>query len=99
MRTILMQFWEESEKGWGIRPDGASLHIDKQSHKRYIKEVYNDRDINNIPNEYERIVGEPIEVKVEEEIYNIVSSEKTLRLAQYQLSNLIKLKNIIVDVD
>lgn len=97
MKTIFLQFWEESERGWGVRPDGASLHIDIESHKNYIKEIYSSRDESHIPYEYERIVGNPIEVKVVESLYDIVSASKTMRLPQYQLNNLIKLKDIIVN--
>lgn len=27
MPAILCQEWEESERSWGVRPDGASLHF------------------------------------------------------------------------
>ena len=98
MNTILLQFWEESERGWGTRPDGASLHINISSLKNYNENIYMDRDSSQIPNEYDRIVGSPIEACVSDDLYNIVSIEKNLRLAQYQLNNLIKLENIIVNV-
>lgn len=97
MKTIFLQFWEESERGWGVRPDGASLHIDIKSHKNYINNIYSIRKYDDVPNEYERVVGSPIEVKVAESLYEIVSISKDVRLPQYQLNNLIKLKDIIVD--
>jgi hypothetical protein len=94
MNTILLQFWEESERGWGIRPDGASLHIDKLSYQDYIKKIYSTRDPKNVPDEYERIVGDLVEVEIDDDLYELVSNDKNLRLAQYELNNLIKLENL-----
>lgn len=97
MKTIYLQFWEESERGWGVRPDGASIHINIQSHKNYINEIYSDRNLNQIPNEYERAVGTPIEVIATDSIYELLLSSKNMRIPQYQINNLIKLKDIIVN--
>jgi hypothetical protein len=94
MKTILLQFWEESERGL-VRPDGASLHIDLESYNSYIKGVYDDRDIENVPDEYDRVIGSLLESKVSDDIYNVILKEKNMRIPQYQLNNLIKLKNII----
>jgi hypothetical protein len=32
--------WTESEKGWGIRPDGASLHLTQDNAKVFLKEYW-----------------------------------------------------------
>lgn len=95
MKKVLLQYWEESERGWGVRPDGASLHINENELKSYISSVYKDRDPKNVPHEYERHVGNPIEVEVTDSLYSLVES-KNQRLAQYQLNNLIKLEDIIL---
>jgi hypothetical protein len=34
---VIRQEWEESERGWGCRPDGYSLHLDKEDRNTYIK--------------------------------------------------------------
>ena len=99
MKTILLQFWEESERGWGVKPDGASLHINKESFDEYLTEIYSSRDANNVPDEYDRPVGSSIEVEVDDEIYDVIVEDKNLRLPQYQLNNLIKLKNIVINND
>lgn len=96
MEELYLQYWEESERGWGIRPDGCSLHIDDISHKSYISEIYEGRDKNNIPNEYDRTVGELITVKVKKDLYEMVVKDKTFRLSQNQLNNLIKLGEILL---
>lgn len=51
------QKWEESEEGWGVRPDGFSLHLTKEGLKRYINEYW-DSMPEEIPAEYSRPCGE-----------------------------------------
>ena len=99
MNTILLQFWEESEKGWGVRPDGASLHIDKFSYQDYVNKIYSSRDPKNVPHEYERTIGEVVEAKVDKDLYDLVLNDKSVRLAQFQLNNLIKLENLKLNDD
>ncbi len=97
MDKILIQYWEESERGFGIRPDGASLHKDYLSHKNYVGQIYNVREtIEYVPNEYDRVIGKPIYVSVNSELYNLVLSDN-LRITQYQLNNLIKTNDIIIN--
>lgn len=94
---ILLQFWEESERGWGFRLDGASLHIDKESHTEYINRAYKDRNMNDIPYEYDIAIGECVEVYVTDELFEEILFQESVRIPQYQLNNLIKLKNIIIN--
>ena len=95
MKKVYLQNWEESERGWGVRPDGCSLHIDLNNHKSYLNSIYQSRDINNIPHEYDRIVGVVREVLVSDVIFNeVVKNSGVLRLMQHSLSNLIKLEEI-----
>jgi hypothetical protein len=57
MEKVLLQYWEESERGWGVRPDGASLHKDMDSHKEYVDRIYDAREFENVvPDEYDRVV-------------------------------------------
>ena len=97
MDKILIQYWEESERGFGIRPDGASLHKDYLSHKNYVGQIYNVWEtIEYVPNEYDRVIGKLIYVSVNSELYNLVLSDN-LRITQYQLNNLIKTNDIIIN--
>ena len=41
---VVCQYWEESERGWGVRPDGCSLHLTEADRKQFIKEYW---DIEN----------------------------------------------------
>jgi hypothetical protein len=45
--------WTESERGWGYRPDGASLHLTQDDAKKYLK-AYWDRMPTEVPHEYSR---------------------------------------------
>jgi len=88
MKSLYLQYWEESERGWGVRPDGCSLHLTKDDCKSYIQKTYESRDSDVVPHEYDRIVGEPIEALVSDEIFNEVSKSGSIRLMQNSLTNL-----------
>lgn len=54
---VLVQTWSESERGWGTRPDGLSIHFSEEQRLKYIdehweryKEMYGDKT----PDEYDR---------------------------------------------
>ena len=96
MNVVLLQYWEESERGWGVRPDGASIHFSTIDHRFYLNEIYNSRDSKNIPDEYDRVVGGPIKAMVNNSLFNEVMEKKSLRISQYQLNNLMKLNDIVV---
>lgn len=95
MKKVYLQYWEESERGWGIRPDGCSLHKTIEEHKIYIESIYKSREIDiEIPYEYDRIVGDSFEVMIKEDLYEEVKN--SLRLSQYEMNNLLKLEEIII---
>lgn len=97
MNNLILQIWEQSETGVGVQPDGCSLHIDSNSLNDYIKSFYEQRE-GEVPDVYERVVGVPIDVFVDDNIFNIVSKLKSVRLQQYEMNNLINLKEIVVDL-
>lgn len=91
-----LQYWEESERGWGIRPDGCSLHVDLQSHSEYLKGIYFERTFHqHVPNEYDRSVGQPIVVGVNDNLYQKLLENKNIRLSEVETNNLILLEEII----
>jgi hypothetical protein len=70
------QEWEESERGWGYRPDGLSLHVDKDARNRYVttylkrqKSYFEEQGIKGTPDEYTRTSGEPKMRQVSRELY------------------------------
>ena len=98
MNKVILQLWEESERGWGTRPDGCSLHIDLKSQSEFIKESYKDRG-DDVPDEYERVVGDPIEAFLDDALFSIVERDKTVRLFENELNNLINMEEIIINHD
>ena len=78
-KMVFCQLWEESERGWGVRPDGYSLHLDQSSYNSYILSVYKGRDPNNVPDEYTRIFDDPFLVEVSEAVYRKLRRTKSLR--------------------
>ena len=95
MKKVFLQHWEESERGWGIRPDGCSLHFTLEDRQKYIDSIYKNRNASNVPDEYDRICGEAIEVSIKEELYDSIENG-TLRLLRHEMHNLIKLEEIIL---
>lgn len=73
---VVRQDWMESERGWGQRPDGYSLHRTAEDCKRFIKEYWSrmpPRDqFGNPPDEYSFPSGEPFVVDVDQKTYDEV---------------------------
>ncbi len=72
---VLCQLWEESEAGWGVRPDGYSLHKTQEDVKAYIEDhskflvkLYG----NTAPHEYDRPSGKPYPCEVSQEVYGSI---------------------------
>lgn len=51
--TISVMEWEESERGWGTRPDGYSIHISPEAYETWLA-AYWARMPKETPDEYER---------------------------------------------
>lgn len=66
--SIIHQLWEESERGWGVRPDGYSHHLSYQDRSVFIKEYW-DSMPDEVPDEYSRSSGDLKEVQVSSEDY------------------------------
>lgn len=99
MKKLYLQYWEESERGWGVRPDGCSLHLEQSDHNKFIESVYSDRNESSVPDEYDRVVGGLIDVYVSETLYNeIVKNGGSLRLMEYNMNNLRNLRDIKIIV-
>lgn len=59
--VLICQQWEESERGWGCRPDGFSLHRTEADRKAFV-EAYWARMPNRAPSEYSRPTGTPYHI-------------------------------------
>jgi len=95
MKKVYLQYWEESERGWGIRPDGCSLHLTEEDRNKYITSIYEQRkNDKEVPYEYDRPVGESIEVMINDNLFELI--KKSYRLLSFELNNLIKLEEIVI---
>jgi len=98
MNKVILQIWEESERGFGTRPDGCSMHINLKEREKYIRSIYDSRKTDtSIPNEYYRIVGEGVEAFIEDSLYTLVEKDKSIRLTQYQMNNLMGMEEITIN--
>lgn len=64
---VICQKWEESEKGWGTRPDGFSLHLSLEGLRKFIKDYW-DGMPDEAPDEYSRPDGTPYPLGVSDEV-------------------------------
>lgn len=71
--TVIRQNWIESERGWGIRPDGYSLHLNDEQRAQFVK-AYWDSKPNETPDEYSRPDGAPERIEVDASIYEAVKA-------------------------
>ena len=82
MQQVLCQMWEESERGWGTRPDGFSLHVDQVAVNAFIKAYWAEMPDGPAPDEYSRPLGNPFLVEVDDEKYKQVI-ESTCGIRSY----------------
>lgn len=96
MNKISMQLWEESERGFGTRPDGCSLHVDSSELSRYVDSVYEQRLGLEVPNEYERVLGCEILAFVDDSIFGKIKESGSVRLDEPSMRNLISMEDLII---
>ena len=99
MNKVILQIWEESSIDNNILPVGGTLHIDVKERNDYVNKMYSGRDMNDVPNNYERISGSESEVLINDSIFNILLEKKTVRLEEYELNNLVNMNEIVIDND
>lgn len=93
MKKVIKQRWIELERGWGIRPDGVSLHLSISDMDKYIKEYW-DSMPDYVPDEYSKPEGNPTEIEINEKLFEKVKESKNgIRL--YDTINLKKGDNEI----
>jgi hypothetical protein len=67
---VLCQDWEESERGWGVRPDGYTLHLTRVDWADFVTGYNNTfNDERTVPDEYTRVNGQPRIVELDKEVY------------------------------
>lgn len=74
-KTAYYISWSESERGWGIRPDGFSLHK-KASDLGFFLEEYTKNRPKEVPDEYDRPDGEVLKkVYVPDDLYEKITGK------------------------
>lgn len=75
MPDVLRQNWLESERGWGTRPDGYSLHMNKVHRDQFVED-FNATLPDEVPDEYSRPDGKPFVTTVDEATFAEVKKSK-----------------------
>lgn len=79
MPTVVIQKWEESERGWGVRPDGWSMHTTEEVRAEYVswfmamqQELLGEA----VPDEYSRPSGTPYVADVDDDTFAKLEANK-----------------------
>lgn len=99
MNRVILQIWESSDREKGTRSDGCSVHIDFADRESYINSIYKYRTPAYIPEEYDRIVGDPIEAFISDVLFSKVKLKKSIRIYEHEMNNLLSMQEIIVRND
>lgn len=86
---VWCQDWEESERGWGVRPDGFTLHLTQDDCKKYVT-GYN-TTFNNLPSapdEYTRASGPPRLVEVDQKTFEALLVQQRATTVNYEWQRL-----------
>lgn len=68
---VICQVWEESERGWGCRPDGFTLHLTREDRDAFVEAFWKRQKEQlgaSTPDEYTRTSGDPYKCPVNEAI-------------------------------
>jgi hypothetical protein len=86
-RTVYCMPWEESERGWGIRPDGYSLHLTEEDYREHLDRhwaFYHQQYGNSVPHEYDRPgLKDPYPCVVDEETYQKIKDSKDNSIREF----------------
>ncbi len=95
MNKIVLQLWEESNNDGVYLNDGCTLHLDLTERNRYVDEIYSNRTTDFIPDSYDRIVGDAVTVFIQDDMYQKLTIDKTIKLTQHEFQNMINFEEII----
>lgn len=75
MPNVICQKWEESERGWGCRPDGFSLHLTEDDRASFVYAHWETLP-DSVPDEYSRPSGTPFECPVTDALFERIKAAK-----------------------
>ena len=85
MHPVILVEWTESERGWGQRSDGVSLHLSTEAAQAYVDNYWAEEKKRNpsgdVPYEYVRPERARIMVSVDDDLFELIrENECGLRL-------------------
>jgi hypothetical protein len=75
--AVYLVSWTESERGWGQRPDGYTLHATREEADRFIIEYNEKLPKDSVPECYS-YADTPVLVEVPEKLYDLVQEKKSM---------------------
>jgi len=97
MNKVFLQVWVESMPD-KIERDGCSIHLEYKDRLDFLRKEYEGRDSSNIPNCYEMALGDVIEVFVEDNLFKLLLVDKSIRIEETSLRNLLSLDEITIKI-
>lgn len=97
-KPVLYVSWEESERNWGIRPDGCSLHLFLSDFREFEKEYW-DSMPDDVPDEYSRPADRPILAYASRKLYEKIRDGNGLRLNESQQIKEEKNRDLVRDAE
>jgi chaperonin GroEL (HSP60 family) len=91
MNKCILQRWEFFD-GKDYLPSGSTIHIDKNSHNKYLENIYNRKESESL----DVVLGTYINCFVSDSIFDSLTQRKTIILSENELNNLISLEDIII---
>lgn len=74
---VVVQKWEESERGWGTRPDGWTMHLTEADRAAFVDWYYKEHHTSaSAPDEYTRTDGAPFIIDVDQTTYDNLAVAK-----------------------
>ena len=80
---VIVQKWEESERGWGVRPDGYSLHLTEADRKAFVQAHW-DALPAEAPYAYTRPSGAPYDAQVDAATFTALQAAGAAGLRVWQ---------------
>ncbi len=90
--TLYVIFWEESERGWGTRPDGCSIHISEEAANNFIQKQFSSLPTDYVPDEYSRPCTKIMLTEVSRDLYEYFMKKHLSSMSIY-INSLHGLKN------
>jgi len=75
MKTVVIVEWVESERNWGVRPDGCSLHLTQKDADTYVSDYWKIMP-DSTPDEYSRPSGVSKLIEVSDTLFKHIEATK-----------------------